>query len=112
MSSKPQASTADRSNVYEVSDYISVAPASDYVLVRHYRTGRRDGGEIINEPISSTEELLASMIRAFEGRCLHVDQGLRGIFKQHQDANDCAAAVSTHHGKRTEVLGSELFVYF
>ncbi len=111
MSSRPQALTPTKpSNVYEVSDYIRVAPSKDYVLVRHYRTGHGDGGQIVNEPVSSTEELLTTMIRAFEGRCLHVSNGLRGVFEDARQAQECAEAVAAHHRKKADVVGKDLFI--
>lgn len=111
MSSTTQAITQKNSSAYEVSDFISLAPSKDYVLVRKYRTAHSDSGHIVNEEaVASPEELLEKMIRAFEGRCLHQPDGLRGVFRDPQHAQQCAEAVSVHHGKTAEVLGKDLFI--
>lgn len=111
MANSAEATVETGGKVYEVADFFSIAPNKDYVLVSHYRTVQHDGGHTVNEPVATTEELIAEMIRAFDGLSSSVPQGLRGVFQQTGDARECAAAIVTHHGKQTEVVGSELLVF-
>lgn len=105
-----QAAKPNSSRVYQVSDYASVAPVSDYVLVRHYRTVQRAGGQTAHEPILSSEELLTSMISAFGGELHEVSETLYGFFDDPERARYCAEAISTYHGRQAEVTGSQLSI--
>lgn len=106
------AQTANRDDfkTYEVGDYVTVSPAKDYVLVRHYRTVRGAGGRITSEPLSSTEELIESMIRAFEGRAHAVSGTLNGFFPDPERARACAAAIRAHHGMPVDVSGTQISI--
>lgn len=105
-----QAGTVVNSGVYEVSDYVAVAPAREYVLVRRYRTGHGADGRTTREPVSSPEELLENMIRAFEGRVYEASGTINGFFQDPDRARYCAEAIFAHHGKQADVSGTQLSI--